>query len=77
MQLHNVQDEAAEADAEHEVEEDGLLRCSRHEAVGFGRTGVGLAAEEVRDFKSKKVILANEEDYLHDGAQQNVYDVDK
>lgn len=77
MQLHNVQDEAAETDTEHEVEENGFLRSARHEAVRFGWAGVGLTAEKVRDFKSKQVILANEKDYLHDGAQQNVDDVDE
>lgn len=77
MQLHNVQDEAAETDAEHEVEEDGLLRCSWHKAVSSVWTGVGLTAEKVRDLKSKQVVLPNEEDYLHDGPQQNMYDVDK
>lgn len=77
MQLHNVQDEAAKADAEHEVEEDGLLGCSGHKAVSSVGAGVGFTAEKVRDLKSKQVILPNEEDELHDGAQQNMYDVNK
>lgn len=53
MQLHNVQDEAAQTDTEHEVEEDGLLRRSRHEAVGSVRTGVRFTDEKVWNFKSK------------------------
>ena len=77
MQLHNVQDEATETDTEHEVEKDGFLGGSRHEAVSSVRTGVGFTAEKVWDFESKEVILPNEEDYLHDGAQQHMYDVDE
>lgn len=77
MQLHDVQDEAAEADAEHEVQKDGLLGCSRHKAVGPVRTRVGLTAEQVWNFKSKKVVLPNQEDYLHNGAQHNVDNVDE
>lgn len=67
MQLHDVQDEAPETDAEHEVQEDGLLRGSRDKAVGFVWTRVGVAAEKMRHLKSKEVILSNEEDDLHDG----------
>lgn len=77
MQLHNVQDEASQTDAEHEVQEDGLLRGSGHEAVGSVWTRVGVTAEKMRHLKSKEVILSDQEDDLHDGAQENVDDVDE
>lgn len=77
MQLHNVQEETTEADAEHEVQEDGLLRGSGHKAVGSVWTRVSVTAEKMWHLKSKEVILSDEKDDLHDGAQENVDDVDE
>lgn len=45
VQLHDVEQEAAQADAEHEVEEDGHLCGMCHKACRACWARVGLAAE--------------------------------